>query len=447
MTLPDRLRSIGFRLTATYMALFAFSVVVLGLVVFLIAHGAVEEQLEVRIKSEVTALLAERRASGLPAVLEEVRERRGEAGQLAYGVESPAGVLLAGRLAAPDKPLGWTTIERLGRDGEVSRIRTRIARLGDGYRLLVGDDLEQVEEIDEAIFQAFGAALLITLLLAALGGRLLSRQLASRIEAISRTAEAIIDGDLSHRIVHRAQGDDLDRLSATLNAMLDRITVLMESLRQVSNDVAHDLRTPLTRLRQRLEMVQSADDDGQRQGLIAKAIEDSEGLLETFSALLRIAQIEGGSRRAGFRPLNLGDLARTVVEAYVPSAEDKGQTLVLSPTPDLSLDGDPEPLAQMLANLLANALTHAGPGGRTVVEIVVRPNGAAILVTDNGPGIPAAERERVFDRFVRLEQSRTSPGSGLGLPLVRAIARLHGGDVSLSDAEPGLKVEVLLPIT
>ncbi|MDB5470534.1 MAG: sensor histidine kinase [Caulobacter sp.] len=445
MNLPSSFRSIGFRLAASYMALFAVSVVVLGAVVFLIAHGAVEEQLEARIRSEVSALQSEARLSGLHAVLEEIGERTGGPGQLEYGVENPAGALVAGRLSAPGRKAGWATVPLRMRGGEVEPIRTHIVPLADGYRLLVGDELERVEEVDGAILQAFGSILLITLLLGAIGGYLLSRDLAGRIEAIARTAGAIIEGDLGQRIGHRAQGDDLDRLSATLNLMLDRIATLMDSLRQVSNDVAHDLRTPLTRLRQRLELAQTVEGEAERLGLVRMAIEDSDGLLETFSALLRIAQIEGGARRAGFRPINLKGLVTTVVDAYAPSAEDNGQSLTLAEPGAISLDGDPELLTQMIANLLANALAHAGAGARIAVNLQARPDAVAITVIDDGPGIPAVDRERVFDRFFRLEQSRTSAGNGLGLSLVRAIARLHGGEVLLYDAAPGLKVEILLP--
>jgi signal transduction histidine kinase len=271
----------------------------------------------------------------------------------------------------------------------------------------------------------------------------LSRDVHRRLAAISGTAEAIIDGDLSRRVPVRGSSDDLDRLAETINRMLDRITTLMESLRQVSNDVAHDLRTPLTRLRQRLEAGLARE--AERGEAIEGALGDLDTILETFAALLRIAQVEGGARRAAFRATDLAQLAGTVVDAFAPSAEDARQTLRLEGEPALTIDGDPELLTQMLVNLVENALRHAGEGAAIRVG-VGRIQGAPVLwVADDGPGVPAAEREKLFDRFYRLEHSRSAPGSGLGLALVAAVARLHGAEVRLYDAQPGLEARVSFP--
>jgi len=223
--------------------------------------------------------------------------------------------------------------------------------------------------------------------------------------------------------------------------MLDRISALMESLRQVSNDVAHDLRTPLTRLRQKLEARLAGAPDP----AIESALSDLDAILETFAALLRIAQIEGGARRAAFRPTDLAGLGRTVVEAFAPSAEDATQTLSLQATGPSVVDGDPELLTQMLVNLVENALRHAGDGAS--ICVTVRENGpdVTLVVADDGPGVPDHEREKLFDRFYRLERSRSTPGSGLGLALVAAVAKLHGAEVRLIDAAPGLEARVTFP--
>jgi signal transduction histidine kinase len=259
------------------------------------------------------------------------------------------------------------------------------------------------------------------------------------------TAEAIIEGDLGRRIPVGGSGDDLDRLAATFNRMLDRISALMDSLRQVSNDIAHDLRTPLTRLRQKLEVARSQGQPADRAEAVEGALQDVDAILETFSALLRIAQIEGGARRAAFRPLDLSALARNVVEAFAPSAEDAGQSLRFEGGAPVFVDGDGELLTQMLVNLVENALRHAGPSAQVLVHVRATTDEAGaqatVSVIDDGPGVPEEERERLFDRFYRLERSRSTPGSGLGLALVAAIARLHGGLVSLCNAHPGLRVE------
>ncbi len=258
---------------------------------------------------------------------------------------------------------------------------------------------------------------------------------------MSGAAEAIIGGDMGRRIPVRGSDDDLDRLSATFNRMLDRIGMLMDSLRQVSSDIAHDLRTPLTRLRQRLEATRTLA-AGDARAEIEGALGDVDAILDTFAALLRIAQIEGGARRAAFRPVDLTAVARTVVEAFAPSAEDTGQSLTLEPSGELIIDGDRELLTQMLANLVENALRHAGVTARAVVATRSSGIDVVVVVRDDGPGVPEVERGRIFDRFYRLEHSRSTPGSGLGLALVAAIARLHDASLELDDARPGLEVRV-----
>ncbi|MFI4949827.1 MAG: sensor histidine kinase [Caulobacterales bacterium] len=296
--------------------------------------------------------------------------------------------------------------------------------LPGGQTLSVGDDDEQIEVLDAAVLRGSGHS--------------------RRLAAISGTAEAIIDGDLTRRVPVRGAQDDLDRLALTFNRMLDRIENLMESLKQVSSDVAHDLRTPLTRLRQRLEAGLSAPQETSQ--ALEGALGDLDSILETFAALLRIAQIEGGARRAAFRPCDLSAIAATVVEAFAPSAEDERQALTLDAASPVQVEGDPELLTQMLVNLVENALRHAGPGARIVVAASQAGEASRTLtVTDNGPGIPEIERRRVLERFYRLERSRTTAGSGLGLAMAAAVARLHGGRIDLLDAGPGLRAQVSFP--
>ncbi len=445
MSRSNPFHSVGIRLIASYAALFAGSVAVLGVIVFLTVHAALADQLDARIESEVTELVEQHSTGGRELLLRLVRQRTLSPGQLDYGVESPTGRLVAGELTALRAPPGWSWVEHLEPGDEPERTRILVARLPDGYRIVVGDDTGRIAEIDAAILQSFGWTLLAVLVLGGGGGFLLRRNVVGRIDTISSTAEAIIDGDLTRRVPCGGSGDDLDRLAATLNLMLDRIGALLESLRQVSSDVAHDLRTPLTRLRQRLETALVDPDPAARETAVERAIDESDALLQTFAGLLRIAQIEGGARRAAFSRTDLAAAAITVAEAFAPSAEDAGQTLVIDAPRAVQIDGDPELMVQLIVNLVENALRHAGPNATVRVRAAMGADGPILSVTDNGAGIPTVEHERVFDRFYRLERSRTTSGSGLGLALVRAISRLHRAEITLRDAAPGLVVELRFP--
>jgi signal transduction histidine kinase len=264
-----------------------------------------------------------------------------------------------------------------------------------------------------------------------------------RVDAVNRTARAIMDGDLSQRIPVVGPRDELGGLAEGLNRMLARIEELMESLRHVSSDIAHDLRTPLGRMRQRLETCRmKTRSKAEYEAAIEAAIEDADGILKTFEAMLRIAQIEAGARRARFSPVNLSEVADNVAEAFGAVAEDEGKRLVATVEAGVAVTGDRELLTQMLANLTENALRHT-PAGTRVDLCLERVNGEIRLtVSDTGPGIPPEERERVFRRFYQLDESRSTPGSGLGLSLVAAVAKLHNTTVLLEDNNPGLRVSV-----
>ncbi len=436
-------RSTGLRLAAMYTAAFALAVVLLGVITLVSTRRGLQAQFDGRIQAESAAMVLEYSSEGLQGVVEAVHERDRTPGSLDYGVQGRAGEPLAGRLAALRTPMGWSVLKEAAPPAGRESVRVLTVALPGGRRLLVGDDEERIEALDGALLRGFGAAFLGVVVLGVAGGYGLGRNLNRRLGAISDTAEAIAGGDLGRRVPMRGSDDDLDRLAQSINRMLDRIAALMDSLRQVSNDVAHDLRTPLTRLRQKLEGAAAAP--GGREEAIEGALADLDAILETFAALLRIAQIEGGARRAGFRACELADIARTVVDAFAPSAEEAGQTLELARADAVAVDGDPELLTQMLVNVVENALRHAGPGARIGVAVTKTAEAAAISVSDNGPGVAEPERTRVFDRFYRLEASRSTPGSGLGLALVAAVVKLHGADVRLLDAHPGLEARVTFP--
>jgi signal transduction histidine kinase len=439
-------RSASLRLAAQYSVAFTTAVIVLWLVTLLTTRGALTRQFDDRILSETAALEQEFQVEGLIGVSEAVQERDRTPGALDYGLEGPDGRPIAGRLAGRSAASGWSTLAMREASGDRENIRVHATTLARGYRLLVGGDDESIDAVDDLLAWRFLLATVGVVLIGLVGGYALAHGMGRRIAAITDAAEAIIDGDLSRRVPGARSGDDLDRLAATFNRMLDRIAALMESLRQVSSDIAHDLRTPLTRLRGRLEAnLDRSAEAGEQTAAIEGALADLDAILATFAALLRIAQIEGGARRSAFQAIDLAAISRTVVDALAPSAEDAGQSLELTGVGGLIIEGDRELITQMLVNLVENGLRHAGPRARVGVRCAVQQGRPVLSVVDDGPGVPDSERERLFDRFHRLEASRSTPGSGLGLSMVAAVAKLHGAEVSLHDAAPGLDVRVTFP--
>jgi signal transduction histidine kinase len=283
------------------------------------------------------------------------------------------------------------------------------------------------------------------MLLALAGGAAMSAVLLGKIETVSQASRDIVAGDLQRRVPVRDRGDEFDHLAVSLNAMLDRIQALMEGLRQVTTDIAHDLRTPLTRLRQRLELAQRPGVDSETlRAVLDASRHDIDSILEIFSALLRIAQIESGARKAAFTKVNVSDLLRTVIEVYRPALEEKGQQLQEAIDTVLTVRGDRELLMQLFANLFENAIRHSPAGAHVALVARSRPDMVEVSVADDGPGIPEALRSKVLQRFFRLETSRTTSGSGLGLSLAAAVATLHDAKLQLSDNGPGLRVTVSL---
>jgi len=286
------------------------------------------------------------------------------------------------------------------------------------------------------------------LILAILGGTLVSRSFLRRADMIVRTCRAIMAGDFASRIPVRGTQDELDRLSETINAMLDRIAALMSNVTQVTNDIAHDLRTPVTHLRHRLERARErAVTTEDYDKALEAAIAASDDILALFAALLRIAQIEAGARRAAFAPLDLAALLAHLRELFAPVAEDAGHKLEFTLEQKLQISGDKELLTQLFSNLIENAIIHTPPGTRVSVVLKRQGHDALIQVSDDGPGVPPEEHRKLFQRFYRREASRTRPGFGLGLALVSAIAELHGARLKIETAEPrGFAIAVLIPV-
>ena len=431
--------------------MFAVSALVLGAVVFLTARSALEQQMTARIETEMAFLRDEFRDGGLDRLLAVVRSRGRGISALDYLVQDAAGAHLAGEMpAVPALRPGWVTIDvpDASEDaGRPERVRALVAQLPGGPLLAVGDDLGRIADVEEAVAIALAWTVGLAALLGVGGGALLSRAFLNRVDAIARTAEAIIEGDLARRIPVRGTNDDLDRLAGTLNRMLDRIGALMDSLRQVSSDVAHDLRTPLSRLYQRLEDARMhARSVADYEAAVDAAVREAEGLLDTFSALLRIAQVEGASPRAGFRDVDLSSVIETVVDAYQLDAEEAGHRLTAAVASAIVVRGDQELLTQAAANLVENTLCHTPRGTHTAIRLSGSAGtGACLTVEDDGPGVDAGDLPRLTHRFYRGERSRTSPGNGLGLSLVAAVAELHGAVLHLQDAAPGLRAVLRFP--
>jgi signal transduction histidine kinase len=418
------------------------SAVILGAVVFWKTQETLTQQIETRVRTAAGHFAQEFAIAGVQGIVTRAAEYGPGAGSLDYLVQSPEGTRLAGEIPVVGSRRGWLrlTAEEAGRAKPVLAFAEE---LPGGVVIAVGDDLRHVREAEEAVLLAFAWGIGATMLLGVGSGVWLSRLFLSRVDTISRTAEAIIGGDLAQRVPLRGTGDDLDRLAETLNLMLDRTEYLMESVRQVTNNIAHDLRTPLSRLGQHLEdasaRARSADD---HQRALDRAKAEVHALLETFAALLRIAEVEAGAQRAAFRRVDLSNVAATVAEAFTPSAEDEGRTLAADVAPAVFVHGDRELLTQMLVNLVENALRHTPQGTRITLGLRNEDGRAVLVVEDNGPGVPETAVEHVLRRFHRLDQSRTTPGSGLGLSLVAAVVELHGAELRLADAGPGLRVSV-----
>lgn len=438
-------RASSFRLTCLYAVIFSISVAVLGNIIFWTVETALERHITTRISAELAFLETKFRTEGLAELVEEVEERMQsfvDGGHMEYLVVSAQGERLAGNLLSMPAENGWSDLVYPGDDRSPDgiKIRVRSVALDGGIRLAVGDDLEIVRYVKRATLGVLGWVVLAIILLSVAGGFLVSLAFLRKVDSVTQTAGAITSGNLNQRIPLRGTNDEFDRLSAALNQMLDHNANLMESLRQVSNDIAHDLRTPLTRLRQKLDSAQAMVASIPARTAIEAAVAETDEILETFSALLRISQIEAGSRRAGFREVDLTGLFETVTDAFGVAAEAEGKNLIANVQQGVRVTGDKELLTQMLANLVENAIRHTPENAR--IEITLAQKGAEVVasVADDGHGVPHNERKDIFRRFYRVEPSRTTPGNGLGLALVQAVANLHGIELEVGDNTPGLRI-------
>jgi signal transduction histidine kinase len=448
------LRTNAFRLFALYLTLFATSVLALLVFIYWSTANFIEQQTEATLDAEITGLAEQYNQRGLSGLVQVIAQRStGERNDaMLYLIIDPLAHPLAGNLSAwPDAEIirpGWIgfPIEiKRGAVAETHAARATTFMIPGGYRLLVGRDLRDAVAFRRRVAGTLAWAGLLTLGLGLAGGIFISRNMLRRVEAVSNTAARIIHGDLGQRVKLSGSGDEFDQLATNLNAMLDQIERLMAGMRQVTDNIAHDLRTPLSRLRSRLEVTLLERPDAARYEEVVRAtIAEADHLLGTFTALLSIVEAEAGSNRAGMTDIDLVEIARSVAELYEPFAEEKGLALTVDAGRPVIVRGDRHLLAQAVANLIDNAIKYTPQGG-VALSVAGNSQGARLEVADSGPGIPADRRDTVFDRFVRLEGSRSTPGNGLGLSLVRAVATLHGGTVTLADNAPGLRAILTLP--
>ena len=451
-SLRDLLRPFRVRLAVLTGAVVLVSTVGLGLAAYATARLQLEAQLRARLSQEAAGILTGLDPADPRSLVDAVRPRAAEEKLrgIAIRLSAPDGTFVAGHRWLPVGAPGFSVLQDInGADADTAQAGDVIAlttALADGSRLTLATDMSWVEDMERALLSEAAVTLLVGLLLAFAGGLVVSQFVSQRIEAVTRTARSIIDGDLKSRVPMNQTDDDFDRLAATVNAMLDRISTLLENLKQISGDIAHDLRTPLAHLRQNLDIARRTADASSYEAAIDRAIADADNVLAMFSALLRITQIEGAASRAGFCRINLSELMRSVEEAYGPFAEESSRKLSASIESDVLIEGDRSLLVQLFANLVENALQHTPSGTKVHLKLERIADQAVASVSDDGPGVPEGERDRIFRRFYRLEHSRTTPGHGLGLALVGAIAELHEALITVTDSDPGLMIAVCFPI-
>jgi signal transduction histidine kinase len=455
--LPKLFRTTAFKLSLIYLVVFTvFAFLILGYVAWNTTR-VLNDQIVDTIEAEIAGLAEQYRLAGIRRLVNIVDRRSRQPGASLYLVTTFAGERIAGNIGSlPPGTLdssGQREVE-YSRGEEETRDHQAIVRvfvLPGGFRLLVGRDVEERVRIREIIGRAFGISLLLVAVLGCLGGWFVTRRVLKRVDAMTETTATIMAGDLTGRLHVSGTGDELDRLALNLNAMMDRIGELMTGLAEVSNNIAHDLKTPLTRLRNKAdEALRSAKSPEELRTALDGIIEESDNLIRIFNALLMIARLEAGHPHEAAAEFDVAEVARGVVELYEPLAEDAGVALRLEAEPDLLVHGNRELVGQAVANLLDNAIKYGAEGtdGRpAAVTVTASRDQDSVLVTvgDAGPGIPDAERDRVLERFVRLEAARSRPGFGLGLSLAAAVARLHGGVLRLNDNAPGLKAVLCLP--
>jgi len=447
------LKTSTFRLAAIYLVVFAVSTgAVLGYV-YWSTVVLLQEQTDDTIGAEVQGLAEQYRQRGLSGLLDIVKERSKENSGSIYLFTNFVGRRLAGNLdglpvGAVGKE-GWIEFPygihtKNGHDKHIARAYH--LQLAGGFKLVVGRDVAERRELARVIRTALFWALGLAFVFGVGGAFLLSRNFLARIDSISATSRTIMAGDLTERMPVTGTNDELDRLAIGLNEMLDQIERLMMGMKEVSSNIAHDLRTPLTRMRTRVEAALRSGGNEDKTQALQSTLAETDQLLATFNALLSIAKAEAGQARAGFVRVNLSELVEEMAELYEPIVEDEGGVLDLKVAKDVMIAGDRQLLAQLMTNLIDNSLKYGRDPKTNIptisLQTIIVDNKPTLIVADKGVGIADKDRDRVTERFVRLEESRSAPGNGLGLSLVKGVVKLHKGEMVLQDNKPGLKVSI-----
>ncbi|MBI4922493.1 MAG: HAMP domain-containing histidine kinase [Devosia nanyangense] len=454
-------RTTTVRLTAVFIVLFVvFSILLLGFIAYQ-SSIQIQQQQTASIDREVELLQRIDQRQGIRGIIFAVSRLASQPGPGIYYLGDNAGLQIAGNVQGfPDNVLTTEGVFSFNYDRGSGVDDTSAAEQGfavvrslvleSGLRLIVGRDVVERRGFTAIVFQGFLLAVAGILVFSVVAGVVTARRVLKRIDTINATSAKIMSGNLSERIPVTRRNDEFDVLATSLNAMLDRIEGLMQGLKEVTDNVAHDLKTPLTRLRNKAESAlrDGGGGEAQREAL-ETTLAESDKLIRTFNALLMIARAEAGAPSGAFADVDVSTIAEDVAELYEPAAEEAGMTLEATIAPGVHLRANRELIGQALVNLVENALKYYEPAegktGRITVAVRADKGRVLIEVGDNGPGIPPEDRDRVVERFVRLEKSRTEPGSGLGLSLVAAVARLHKGELRIEDNAPGLRAVIDLP--
>lgn len=455
MLLAKTLRSSTFRRALIFIAVFGAIVIALFAYVYGATASYVLNRFDHAIETDRAILMAAYEKGGREGLIAAIDRFVGD-GRIEDGIfllADPTFAAIAGNLgnwpAALTGDAGWNSFEADRPTPQMAGrrlLRAAFTTLPDGSHLLAGRDISDLKRIAEKIYLALAFAAALIFVIAAIAAVTVTRRTVGRIETINATSRAIMQSGLGKRVPVRGSRDEWDQLAENLNSMFDRIDALMGEVKQATDNVAHDLRTPLTRMRGRLEKAGGGPRDATAdQLLITDAMADLDDVLRMFSSLTRISQIESSTRTEAFRALDLVEIARAVVELFDAAAENKNVRLHVAADEPVLITGDRDLLFDALANVVDNAIKHGREAGRVIVKLARSDSGAVVSISDDGPGIPADEHHRVFRRFYRLERSRRTPGNGLGLSLVAAVAHLHEARIKLTDNMPGLRVELQFP--
>ena len=444
-------RSTPFRLAMTFGLVFVLAFILTGVITYQLLKKDLQKQLDASIREIHTVVASTYAPDDLEDLISTVNTyaRLNKTEERIFSVIDADGKQIAGNFDGRGLADGISNIEpeAIGRKGDID-YRVMAGVIGD-KRLVVGQSFRQTDRLEDITFRSFAWATVLVIGLAVIGGVLLASRAQRRLDSIANAMTAVSHGQLDIRLPLRGNGDDIDIVSGQINQALDRLSVLMETMRQVSSDIAHELKTPLNRLKMQIEAAVSGEERGEPvTAALLGARDEADQINATFEALLRISQIEAGARKSRFRRIDLTALVISVAEIYVDVADDSRMALTtaINPSRQVWVHGDWELLTQMFVNLIENAIRHCPGGTQIVVSLDLQGQLATAAVSDNGTGIPADERDKVFRRLYRLDKSRTTAGSGLGLSLVRAIADLHGGQITMEDNRPGLRAEIVLPI-